>query len=71
MTPSIDNTPLLDETEAAKFLAIQPCTLRKWRLSGSATRLPFVRVGRRIRYRVSDVEKFIAANSVGAITTAD
>lgn len=67
MKTNIQDSPLLDEIKAAKLLAIQPCTLRKWRLAGSETKLPFVRVGRRIRYRIADLENFINVNCVGAV----
>jgi excisionase family DNA binding protein len=49
---------LLTETEvAAKLEVTKPC-LRRWRHEGRE--LPFVRVGRLVRYRPQDVERFIA-----------
>lgn len=45
---------LLDEKEAADFLSIAPGTLSVWRSTGRYS-IPFVKVGRRVRYRRSDL----------------
>jgi excisionase family DNA binding protein len=51
---------LLTETEvAAKLEVTRPC-LRRWRHEQRG--LPFVRVGRLVRYRPSDVDDFINTN---------
>lgn len=50
--------PLLTESEAAALLKVQPATLAAWRLRGHP-RLPFVRVGRCVRYRAQDLAAFI------------
>lgn len=52
-----DHIILLIEKEAAKALALSPKTLRNWRVIGAGP--PFVRIGRLIRYRASDVTQFI------------
>lgn len=52
--------PLLDEKEVAKILRCSHRTLQGWRLSGKGP--PFVKIGRIIRYRRSDVEDFIVAS---------
>ena len=54
---------LLTEKQAAERLQLAPRTLSKWRCTQSEP-LPYVRVGRRIRYRRSDVEAYIAGNVV-------
>ncbi len=49
---------LLTRTEAAAYLGIAPHTLAVW----ACTRrypLPFVKVGRCVRYAVSDLDRFI------------
>lgn len=62
----IDNaeriSALLTEIQAARLLCIQPATLASWRLHGRVD-LPFVRVGRCIRYRHSDITNFIEHNT--------
>lgn len=45
---------LLDETEAAQYLTLSPGTLSVWRSTGRYS-IPFVKVGRRVRYRRSDL----------------
>lgn len=49
---------LLTEDEAAAILKVQPATLATWRVRGRPT-LPFVRVGRCVRYRQQDIAAFI------------
>lgn len=43
----------LDEAEAAACLGQQPKTLESWRREGRE--LPFLKIGRSVRYRLSDV----------------
>ena len=64
MTHSFQQRALLTEDETAAYLGIKPQTLATWRCTKRYA-LPFVRVGRAIRYRPSDVEKFLADRTVG------
>ena len=54
---------LLDEAEAADRLSLSPQTLRLWRTKRKqglvAPVLPFVQLGRLIRYRIQDVDQFL------------
>lgn len=60
---STDHTnTLFTPEDAANFLSIHIVTLAKWRSSGSVS-LTYVKVGRAIRYRKSDLEKFLDENS--------
>ena len=62
MTANMDKaqaTPLLTENEAAAFLKVRSQTLAKWRMAGSGANLPFVKVGRSIRYRLSDLNAYL------------
>ena len=53
---------LLDEVEAAEYFNIDRRTLSNWRSAGKGPR--FIRVGERmIRYRLSDLEDFIAGDA--------
>ena len=54
---------LYDTGPAADYLGIKPHTLEVWRASGRYA-LPFVRVGRRIKYRRSDLDRFLEQNTV-------
>lgn len=52
---------LLDTAKTAEILTVHPQTLATWRMIGEGP--PFVRVGRKnIRYRASDVERWIEDN---------
>lgn len=53
---------LMDENEAADFLSISPGTLSVWRSTGRYC-IPFVKVGRRVRYRVADLDKWLASRT--------
>lgn len=49
---------LLDEKAAAAVLDVTPGTLSVWRSTGRYN-LPFVKVGRKVRYRQSDLESWL------------
>ena len=50
---------LLNETEAARILAMQVTTLRRWRWAGRGPR--FIKVGAAVRYDPADLSAFIEA----------
>lgn len=52
------NDELLDEKEAADFLTVSPGTLSVWRSTGRY-KIPFVKVGRRVRYKISDLRGWL------------
>ena len=54
---------LLTVPETAALLRLRPSTIRAWVLK---RRIPFVKVGRLVRVRRSDVEALIAASVVPA-----
>jgi excisionase family DNA binding protein len=58
-------TKLLTRNEAAELLGVRPQTLAVWHITGKYG-LPVVKVGRSVRYRLADLEKWIAARTVGA-----
>ena len=49
----------VDDKSAAAALGVQANTLAVWRSSGRY-RLPFIKVGRSVKYRLSDLAEFIA-----------
>lgn len=53
---------LMTEKEAAALLNIRPSTLTVWRCTKRYA-LPWVRVGRAIRYNRDDVIRFIASRT--------
>ncbi len=54
---------LRNEAEAAQILDLKPGTLQVWR-STKRYPLAYVKVGRLVRYRQSDLEAFLAARTV-------
>jgi excisionase family DNA binding protein len=49
---------LLDEAEAADYLTVAPGTLSVWRSTGRY-KIPFIKVGRRVRYRRADLQQWL------------
>jgi predicted site-specific integrase-resolvase len=58
------NAHLLSPKEAAERLHIMENTLSVWR-STARYDLPYVKIGRKVFYRESDIETFIASNVIG------
>ncbi|HUT90021.1 MAG TPA: helix-turn-helix domain-containing protein [Thermoguttaceae bacterium] len=54
---------LLTRPQAAEFLGVRVQTLAAWACSGRYS-LPMVKVGRCVKYRLSDLEKFLADRTV-------
>lgn len=59
----IEFTPLLDERAAAARLNCKPVTLRRWRRVGEGP--AFIKVGTLVRYSAAELERWIAAQTVG------
>jgi excisionase family DNA binding protein len=56
--------PLLTQDEAAELLKLSVRTIERLRVSGTGPK--FVCLGRSIRYRLTDIEAFIASRIVGS-----
>lgn len=52
---------LLTETQVAELLQIKPATLKRWRWSGIGP--TFCKIGGSVRYKRSELERFIAAST--------
>ncbi len=52
---------MLDRKQAAEFLGIKENTLAIWKCTKRYP-LPYIKIGRYVRYRVSDLVKFIEDN---------
>ena len=55
---------LLTRKEASDFLGIQENTLAVWATNKRYT-LPFYKIGRLVKYKIIDLEKFIQENQRG------
>lgn len=59
------NPPVqVDDKQAAVVLGIKASTLSVWRSTGRYN-LPYLKVGRLVRYRVSDLAEFLARRTTG------
>lgn len=63
MTAFVDD-PLLDTPAAANLLGTEPSTLEVWRCT-KRYQLPYIKVGRLVRYRKSALLKFLESRTVG------
>jgi predicted DNA-binding transcriptional regulator AlpA len=59
---------LFNTPEVAQRLGVAEITLRKWRISGSGPR--YIRCGANVRYRVGDIESWLASRTVASTSEA-
>ena len=63
MSEIIDrNNGLVGEKEAAEILGVTPGTLQVWRSTGRYG-IPFIKVGRLVRYRLSVLQGWLASRT--------
>lgn len=58
----------VDENGASKLTGISVSSLQKMRIRGDGP--PYAKLGNRVRYRVSDLESFVAARVVHSTSEA-
>ncbi|HEY8037833.1 MAG TPA: helix-turn-helix domain-containing protein [Methylobacter sp.] len=64
MRTFVDNQdPLLSRRDAAKYLGLTEKTLAVWASTGRQI-LPMIKIGGRVKYRKSALDKFIAEREV-------
>ena len=61
---TIHHNKLLSAGETADILGLKESTLAQFRWRGDK-RLPWVKLGKSIRYKLSDIEEFIERNTIG------
>jgi predicted DNA-binding transcriptional regulator AlpA len=61
---TIDPDQLLSQTDVAPRLKVKTKTLEAWRHRGGGPR--YVLVGRLVRYRLSDIQAWLAARTVSS-----
>jgi hypothetical protein len=54
---------LVDQAAAAEILQVRPYTLTNWRCNKRYP-LPYIKVGRCVRYRISDLIQFMENNRI-------
>jgi excisionase family DNA binding protein len=55
---------LFNNTEAAAYIGVTPGTLEVWR-STKRYNLPFIKVGRLVKYRKESLDAFLESRTVG------
>jgi len=62
-----ENTPtpnnLISHKDACRWLNVKDQTLRNWRSTGRPL-IPFIKVGRSVKYRLDDLQAFTEQNRV-------
>lgn len=61
-----NNKSLFDTREAADYLSVEPGTLEVWRCT-KRHRIPFIKVGRLVRYRKEALDSFLVNNTVDGV----
>lgn len=57
----------LTDLETAQLLGVRPQTLAVWRMNGRHN-LPFVKVGRCVRYRLADINEWLQSRTMSKST---
>jgi len=59
------NQDVLTDTDgAARLLHIPAATLIKWRSTGE-NNIPYVKIGRQVKYRTTDLKRYIEQHTIG------
>jgi len=59
---NLNNDVLVGQIVAGQILDIPPATLQKWR-STNEVDLPYIKIGRSIKYRTTDLKLWLDANT--------
>ena len=62
----METKKLLSRKEAAEHLGVKTQTLAAWHVTGRYG-LPVVKVGRSVRYRLADLERWLTSRTIGAV----
>lgn len=57
-------TELLNSDQAAAYIGVSPGTLEVWRCT-KRYQIPFIKVGRLVRYRRSELDSFLEYRTIG------
>lgn len=60
-----NNSNLLNTSQAAQYLGVTVSTLEVWRCTKRYP-IPFVKVGRLVKYRQSALDAFLESRTIGA-----
>jgi len=60
---SLDDDIITDTNGASALLHIPAATLIKWRSTGE-NKIPYIRIGRQIKYRTKDLRAYIESHTI-------
>lgn len=60
------DSKLLNSTQAANYIGVAPGTLEVWR-STKRYNLPYIKVGRLVKYRKESLDAFLESRTVGEV----
>lgn len=63
-TPNPPKDEILGNTDAAEYIGVTPRTLEVWRCT-KRYQIPFIKVGRLVKYRKSALDAFLESRTVG------
>lgn len=62
----MQNEPLLSRNQAAELLGVKPQTMAVWACTKRYL-IPYIKIGRCVKYRREDLQRFIAAHAVDEV----
>ena len=63
---TLDDNVIVNTSEAARLIRTPEKSLIKWRSTGEHN-IPYVKIGRNVRYRTADLRKWIEAHIQGLV----
>lgn len=70
MTAQSHPGPTLNTAEAARYTGLAESTLKQWRCKGGDHAIPFLKVGRSVRYLRSDLDAYLYSRRRRSTTEA-
>ncbi|OAI14216.1 excisionase [Methylomonas koyamae] len=64
-TPNQQKDEILGNSDAAEYIGVTPRTLEVWRCT-KRYQIPFIKVGRLVKYRKSALDAFLESRTIGA-----
>ena len=61
---------LLTPEQASQRISVPTATLAVWRCTNRVT-IPFIKIGRAVRYKPADIDAFVAANTHGSVVESE
>lgn len=63
-SPNQNDDPMFNNSGAADYIGVTPGTLEVWRCT-KRYNIPFIKVGRLVKYRKSALDAFLESRTVG------